>query len=75
MKIKMNLLFSFLLITAFVLSACGGAATEAPVATEPPATEPPATAAPTEPPVVEPAGTLTIWADDTRAPHSARPCR
>lgn len=69
MKIKMNLLFSFLLITAFVLSACGGAATEPPVvATEPPvvATEPPVVA--TEPPVVEPAGTLTIWADDTRAP-------
>jgi len=68
MKTKFSLLFSLLLITAFVLSACGGAATEAPVATEAPATEAPATAAPTEAPVVEPAGTLTIWADDTRAP-------
>ena len=44
MKTKMNLLFSFLLITAFVLSACGAPATEAPAAaTEAPAgTEAPA---------------------------------
>ena len=69
MKTKMNLLFSLMLITAFVLAACGGAATETPAATEAPVvTEAPATAAPTEAPVVEPAGTLTIWADDTRAP-------
>ena len=69
MKTKVSLLFSLLLITAFVLSACGTPATEAPVATEAPATEAPATTAPaTEPPAVEPAGTLTIWADDTRAP-------
>src|SRR4030095_12970174 len=71
MKTKMSLLFSLLLITAFVLSACGGAATEAPATeaptTEAPATEAPATEAPTAAPV-EPAGTLTIWADDTRAP-------
>ena len=70
MKNKLMWLFSFLLITAFVLSACGPAATEAPateapvVATEAPVTEPPAT----EAPVVEPAGTLRIWADDTRTP-------
>jgi arabinogalactan oligomer/maltooligosaccharide transport system substrate-binding protein len=32
MKTKMNLLFSFLLITAFVLSACGAKATEVPAA-------------------------------------------
>jgi maltose-binding protein MalE len=57
-----------------VLSACGGAAatpTAAPVATEPPATTAPteaATAAPTEAAAAEPVGTLTIWADDTRAP-------
>jgi maltose-binding protein MalE len=63
MKSKMNLLFSLLLVTAFALTACGGAPT-----TEAPATAAPATAAPTEPPVVEPAGTLRIWADDTRAP-------
>jgi len=69
MKTKMNLLFSLMLITAFVLAACGGTATETPAATEAPVvTEAPATAAPTEAPVVEPAGTLTIWADDTRAP-------
>jgi maltose/maltodextrin transport system substrate-binding protein/arabinogalactan oligomer/maltooligosaccharide transport system substrate-binding protein len=68
MKSKLNLLFSLLLITAFVLSACGTPATEAP-ATAAPATEaPPATEVATEAPVVEPAGTLTIWADDTRAP-------
>ena len=69
MKTKVSLLLSLMLIAAFVLSACGTPATEAPVATEAPATEAP-TEAPvaTEPPVVEPAGTLTIWADDTRAP-------
>jgi peptide/nickel transport system substrate-binding protein len=48
MNKKFNLLFSLLLITAFVLSACGGAA-----ATEAPATEAPATQAATEAPVVE----------------------
>jgi maltose-binding protein MalE len=70
MKNKMTLLFSLLLISAFVLAACGGApTTEAPVATEAPATEAPATEPPaTEPPPAEPAGTLRIWADDTRAP-------
>ena len=46
MNKKFNLLFSFLLITAFVLAACGGgAATQAP-ATEAPATEAPSTQAP-----------------------------
>jgi len=71
MKNKLMWLFSFVLITAFVLSACGGA-TEVPVTEEPVAapTEEPAPA-PTEEPApapVEPAGTLRIWADDTRAP-------
>ena len=72
MKTKLSLLFSILLISAFVLSACGSAATEAPATEEPAApvqTEEPA--APTEEPTaapVEPAGTLRIWADDTRAP-------
>lgn len=70
MKNKLSLLLSLLLISAFVLSACGGAtevpATEEPAAPEPAPTEPPA---PTEEPApVEPAGTLRIWADDTRAP-------
>ncbi len=58
MKTKMNLLFSFLLITAFVLSACGAqptaapattaapAATQAPAATEAPTAAPAATQAP-----------------------------
>jgi len=72
MKNKLNLLLSLLLISAFALAACGGgAATEAP-ATEAPAAPAPATeepAAPTEAPApAEPAGTLRIWADDTRAP-------
>ena len=50
MKKQIHLLFSLLLITAFVLAACGGGAP----ATEAPATEAPATSAPgTEAPVVE----------------------
>jgi len=71
MKTKLNLLFSLLLISAFVLAACGSTATEAPPApTEKPAVAPAPTEAPamTESPTVEPSGTLTIWADDTRAP-------
>jgi len=69
MKNKLTLLFSLLLISAFVLAACGGGATEAP-ATEAPAVQAPTEApAPTDVPApAEPAGTLTIWADDTRAP-------
>ena len=64
MKTKMNLLFSLMLITAFVLAACGGAATETPAATEAPVvTEAPATAAPTEAPVVEPAGADEAYLD------------
>jgi maltose-binding protein MalE len=71
MKNKLSLLFSLLLISAFVLAACGSAATEAP--TEEPVAQPteaPAepTAAPEPTAVPEPAGTLRIWADDTRAP-------
>ena len=72
MKNKLSLLFSLLLISAFVLAACGGA-------TEAPATEEPVAPAPTEEPTAvpateepaapaEPAGTLRVWADDTRAP-------
>lgn len=71
MKNKFGLLFSLLLISAFVLAACGGGATEAPVVEEPVApapTEEPAPAPTEEPAPVEPAGTLRIWADDTRAP-------
>lgn len=67
---KLSLLFSLLLISAFVLAACGGA-TETPAVEEPVAapTEEPAAPAPTEEPApAEPAGTLRIWADDTRAP-------
>jgi arabinogalactan oligomer / maltooligosaccharide transport system substrate-binding protein len=74
MKTKLSLLFGLLVIASMVLAACGGApaATEAPAVTEAPvqteapvATEEPAA---TEPPAAEPAGTLRIWADDTRAP-------
>jgi arabinogalactan oligomer / maltooligosaccharide transport system substrate-binding protein len=71
MKLKLTMLLGLLMIASLVLSACGGAApTEAP-ATQAPATEAPteaATEAPTEAPAAEPAGTLRIWADDTRAP-------
>lgn len=69
MKLKLTMLLGLLMVASLVLSACGGAAaTEAPAPTEAPATEAPATEAPTEAPVAEPAGTLRIWADDTRAP-------
>ncbi len=84
MRNKRMLLLSLLLVGALVLAACGGgqpaptatpvpaaaAPTEAPAAapTEPPAEE----AAPTEAPVQEAAGdsgiSLTIWADEQRAP-------
>lgn len=73
MKLKLTMLLGLLVVASLVLAACGGAApTEAPAEpTEAPATEAPtevATEAPTEAPVAEPSGTLTIWADDTRAP-------
>ena len=73
MKLKLTMLLGLLMVASLVLTACGGAAapTTAPVATEPPATTAAteaATAAPTEAAAAEPAGTLTIWADDTRAP-------
>jgi maltose/maltodextrin transport system substrate-binding protein/arabinogalactan oligomer/maltooligosaccharide transport system substrate-binding protein len=71
MKNKLSLMFSLLLISAFVLAACGGGATEAPATEEPvvaPPTEEPAPAPTEEPAPAEPAGTLRIWADDTRAP-------
>jgi len=62
MKTKLNLLFSLMLISAFVLAACGGtAATQAPAMTDAPAavTEAPAaTVAPTEAPApIE----VTFW--------------
>jgi len=69
MKIKFLSLFGLLIIASMVLAACGGgaAATEAPPPTDVPATAAPATdEAPTE--AAAPAGTLRIWADDTRAP-------
>lgn len=76
---KKNFLWalSLLCVAALVLAACGGAATTAaPQATEAPATEAPAaTEAPTEAAATEaptevpaPAGSLRIWADETRAP-------
>jgi len=69
MKIKLSMLFGVLVIASMMLAACGGTAatTEAPAATEVPATE---TSAATEvaTEAAAPAGTLRIWADDTRAP-------
>jgi arabinogalactan oligomer/maltooligosaccharide transport system substrate-binding protein len=68
-KTKLLSLFGLMLIASMVLAACGGNAatpTAAPVATEAPATAAPATEAPTQ--AAAPAGTLRIWADDTRAP-------
>jgi maltose/maltodextrin transport system substrate-binding protein/arabinogalactan oligomer/maltooligosaccharide transport system substrate-binding protein len=61
---KLMFLVSLVLIASFMLTACGPTATPAP-ATQPPATQPP-TEAPTA--TSEPAGTLRIWADDTRTP-------
>ena len=80
MKSKFWSALSLVAAAALVLSACGPAATtEAPQPTQavqataapkpteaPKATDVPATAAPTAVPA--PAGTLRIWADDTRAP-------
>jgi maltose-binding protein MalE len=66
---KLITLFSFITVLGLLLSACGGAATEAPPQTEAPEeTEPTeaATEAPTDAP--EPEATLKIWADDTRTP-------
>jgi maltose-binding protein MalE len=66
---KLMFLVSLVLIASFMLTACGPTATPPP-ATQPPATQPPATQPPTEAPTAtsEPAGTLRIWADDTRTP-------
>jgi raffinose/stachyose/melibiose transport system substrate-binding protein len=66
MSRKISMLFSLLLIAAFVLSACGGTATEAP-AEEPaaPAEEPAAPAeepaAPAEEPAMDEKVTVTWW--------------
>ena len=67
---KIPTLFTFVVLIGLMLSACGAGAT--PAATQAATEAPPAAAteaateAPTAP--VEPAGTLTIWADDTRTP-------
>lgn len=53
MKTKVSLLFSLLIITSIVLTACG-----APPATEPPATQPPATEGP---PVEAPTAEVTTY--------------
>lgn len=76
MKKSLFILLSLVLIASFALTACGGAAPateepmeEAPVAEEPmeePTEEPMEEPAAEEP--AAPAGTLRIWADDTRAP-------
>ncbi len=70
MKQKFLIVISLLLVATFALAACGPAATEtqAPQATAAPTQAAP-TEAPTEAPTVAaPAGTLVVWADDTRAP-------
>jgi ABC-type glycerol-3-phosphate transport system substrate-binding protein len=62
MKNKLLLVLSLAVVMSMILAACGGGAPEpTEVVTEEPAPV-------TEPPVVEPAGTLRIWADDTRTP-------
>ena len=75
MKKSLFVILSLVLIASFALAACGGAATEAPM--EEPVAEEPVAEAPAEEPAAEepaaeapaePAGTLRIWADDTRAP-------
>jgi maltose-binding protein MalE len=67
MKRSLWTVLSLVLIASVLLTACGAAATEAPA----PVTEAPVmTEAPTEVATepAAPAGTLRIWADDTRAP-------
>ncbi len=71
---KLATLFSLVIVLGLLLSACGGgAATAAPTQTEAPVvpTEtkaPVATEVPEATATLEPAATLKIWADDTRAP-------
>src|SRR6266496_3184307 len=71
MKTKILPLFGMLIVASMVLAACGGAAATTAAPTEAPATSAPATAAPATEAATQaaaPAGTLRIWADDTRAP-------
>jgi maltose/maltodextrin transport system substrate-binding protein/arabinogalactan oligomer/maltooligosaccharide transport system substrate-binding protein len=74
MKKNFWLALNLLVVAAFVLAACGtpAATTEAPQPTAvPPTAVPPTAVPPTAVPptdVPPPAGTLRIWADDTRAP-------
>ena len=71
MKRNLNILLSLFVLASMVLAACGGAATEAPAATEPPA--PAATDAPapvaTEPPVPVFSGTVTVTFVQEPAPR------
>lgn len=70
MSKKFLTLISVMLIAVFVLAACAPAATPTPAPVEPTAAPVEPTTAPVEPTAapVEPAGTLRVWADDTRAP-------
>jgi len=70
MKNKIFALLSLILVLAFVLSACGGAAPveEPAVIVEEPAAEVEEPAAEEEEVAAEPTATLRIWADDTRTP-------
>ena len=67
MKKNLLVLLSLLVIASMALAACGAPAEEAP-ATEAPAEEAATEAPATEEAPAEPAGSLTIWADDTKAP-------
>lgn len=65
---KLVKVFSFIAVLGLLLSACGGAPTSTPAATEPAATEAATEPAATEVATTAPDATLKIWADDTRTP-------
>jgi arabinogalactan oligomer/maltooligosaccharide transport system substrate-binding protein len=67
MKRSLIVLMSILMVGSMLLTACGGAATEAPTAAPTVAPTAAPTVAPTEAPTEAPVQ-LVIWADDTRAP-------
>ncbi|MCC7117940.1 MAG: hypothetical protein IT310_05390 [Anaerolineales bacterium] len=61
---KLFTLLSLLVIASMALSACGGAATQAPAVTEAPATQAPATEAPTAEPTAAPTTRHGGWLDE-----------
>ncbi|MCX6034032.1 MAG: hypothetical protein NTV38_03505, partial [Chloroflexi bacterium] len=68
MKRTLFVLISIMMVGSMLLTACGGATatTVAVPPTAPPTAKPPTAVPPTAVPT--PAGTLVIWADDTRTP-------